>query len=257
MAAQVGQLVGHDRGRGPAVSQGGRIDQNRARRHAPAERPVDAVAGHQLGPVDLRQVLDRRQPGLAGDGRALPGPAGQGAQAQHQPAGHQHHAEQPQCAEGLARRRPGPAARRRLAGRQLTARGDRDRRFDRQRRQQRQVDVRQQGGDHRQAQQDADRGPQHVHALDGAQTQEAGAGQTRPGHDAGLDQQGDQQGPAHGLRSTAASIIRSRAAASSSVRRWPMPSRAEAALAAEPAKKVSMTRRSAPAATASVSWAGR
>ena len=96
-----------------------------------------------------------------------------------------------------------------------------------------------------------------VDAVGGPTRHEAGDDQAADGDQAGLDEKRQEQGQAHASRSTASSMARSRAAASSGVRRWPKPSRAVAALAADPAKKVSIMRCRAPAATVSVRGTGR
>ena len=113
------------------------------------------------------------------------------------------------------------------------------------------------GHQHRQGQQDADRGAKHIDPVDGPARNEMGQGQTQAGDDRRLGQQGDQKGGAHCSRSRAASSSFSSALISAGLSGSPMPSRAVAALAAEPAKKVSTIRFRAPAATVSVRGTGR
>lgn len=110
-------------------------------------------------------------------------------------------------------------------------------------------------GDQRQGQQ-ADRDAQQRGPLGRrAGGEQFGQAQADGGDDRGLESQTKQQGHHH-RRSPASSMARRRASASSGSSRPLRPSRAVAALAAEPLKKVLTSRRRAPAAITSVCGAG-
>ena len=256
---QVRQFVGQYGGCGLTLGQTGRVDQDDAGRRAPAKRTGGVVGRYQRRFGAARQALQVAEPGGALDGAALAGPAVQRQHAQRQPSRDQHHAQQPDGGGQMQGRGPGQTAGHLDAGQGrdfALPHGKRQIGRRRDRRQNRQIQRREQGRDDRQGQQQADRGAKNVHALGRAAGQQVRTGKASACDQAGLHQHGDEDGPDHDLRPRASSMARSSASASSAVILPPMPSRAVAALAADPAKKVSTIRCRAPAATASVRGTG-
>ena len=260
--ADVGQFMGQDGAGGFGPPQALRSDQDHAGRQAPAERRRRRICNQQAGRPGAAEAGKDGRPRRGDDDVRGAGPAVQRPDAQRKATDHQQGSGGP---EPSGQGRQGRRRHRRLDG-DAPDRAELagpDRRRARRRRLRRQKLQRQAGTcghHHGQGQQQADAGAEDGDAAPRrAPPSRPRRDQRESGDEAGADEKiGDRdEGAAHRSRSLASSMARVSASTSSGRSVRVRPSRAVAAVTADPAKKVSTIRRSAPVASASGCGDGR